>query len=121
MSCRFNEKQTIDGAVKTGTPLTPFEREAVAYVRELALRPDIRFDMDFQIGDIQLLNNHTILHARTDFEDWPEPERKRRLLRIWHNLTTRREPAPDFADLLNTRPRHRPAFRPHHASHQNEE
>src|SRR3546814_5722805 len=72
MSCRFNEKQTIDGAVKTGTPLTPFEREAVAYVRELALRPDIRYDMDFQVGDIQLLNNHTILHARTDFEDWPD-------------------------------------------------
>lgn len=112
MSCRFNEKQTIDGAVKVGEPLTPFEREAVACVRELALRPDIRFDMDFQIGDIQLLNNHTILHARTDFEDWPEPERKRRLLRIWLNLPNSRELAPEFADRLNTGPRGGVAFRP---------
>ncbi len=39
--------------------------------------------MDFEPGDIQLLHNHQILHDRTDFEDWPEPERKRHLLRLW--------------------------------------
>jgi hypothetical protein len=30
-----------------------------------------------------LVHNHTILHDRTAFEDWPEPERKRHLLRLW--------------------------------------
>ena len=35
-----------------------------------------------QGGDIQILNNHAILHSRTEFEDWPEPERKRHLLRL---------------------------------------
>src|SRR3546814_15047534 len=64
-------------------------------------RPDIRFDMYFQVSDVQLLNDHTILHARTDFEDWPEPERKRRLLRIWLNLLNSRELAPEFAERLN--------------------
>src|SRR5215207_3228623 len=34
-------------------------------------------------GDIQLVHNHTILHDRTAFEDYPEPERKRHLLRLW--------------------------------------
>jgi hypothetical protein len=39
--------------------------------------------MELQPGDIQLVHNHTILHDRTAFEDWPEPERKRHLLRLW--------------------------------------
>lgn len=40
-------------------------------------------DIEFKPGDIQLLHNHVILHDRTDYEDWPEPERKRHLLRLW--------------------------------------
>ena len=39
--------------------------------------------MELQPGDIQLVHNHTILHDRTAFEDYPEPERKRHLLRLW--------------------------------------
>ena len=38
--------------------------------------------MEFTPGDIQLLHNHTVFHDRTAFEDWPEPERKRHLLRL---------------------------------------
>ena len=33
--------------------------------------------------DIQLLRNHTILHARSAYGDWPEVERKRHLRRLW--------------------------------------
>jgi len=29
------------------------------------------------------VHNHTMLHDRTGFEDWPEPERRRHLLRLW--------------------------------------
>ena len=29
------------------------------------------------------MHNHQILHARTDYEDWPEPARKRHLIRLW--------------------------------------
>ena len=45
--------------------------------------PEFRLDMSFEPGDIQLLHNHQILHARADFEDWPEIERRRHLLRLW--------------------------------------
>ena len=41
------------------------------------------FHMDFRQGDIQLLNNAVTVHSRTEFEDYPEPERKRHLLRLW--------------------------------------
>ncbi len=44
------------------------------------------FDMDLEPGDIQLLSNHSCLHARTAYEDYEEPERRRHLLRLWLSL-----------------------------------
>jgi hypothetical protein len=35
------------------------------------------------------LNNHTTLHSRTRFEDWPDPSQRRWLLRLWLNLAHR--------------------------------
>ncbi|MDI3290194.1 TauD/TfdA family dioxygenase [Polyangium sp. 15x6] len=42
-------------------------------------------------GDVQWLKNSVVLHKRTEYEDWPEDERKRHLLRLWLA-------APDFED-----------------------
>lgn len=39
--------------------------------------------MHFEPGDIQLLKNASILHKRSEYEDWDEPDRKRHLLRLW--------------------------------------
>ena len=62
---------------------TPLQLEALEAVQEIANRPELVLSMDFQEGDIQLLNNHTTLHARTAFEDHDEPEMQRHLLRMW--------------------------------------
>ena len=63
--------------------LTPLQIEAMDMADELANSEELRLDMDFRPGDIQFLHNHQILHARTEYQDWPEPERKRHLLRLW--------------------------------------
>ena len=63
--------------------LEPIEREAMAVVNELAGEDGIRLDMDFRPGDVQWVCNHSILHARTAYEDWPEAHRRRHLLRLW--------------------------------------
>jgi hypothetical protein len=55
-------------------------------IDELAADPAFRLDMDFEPGDIQLLSNHTVLHARTGYDDWDDPTRKRHLLRLWLTL-----------------------------------
>lgn len=63
--------------------LSAEQREALDMFDMLANDPALRLDMEFKPGDIQLLHNYQILHDRTDFQDWPEPERKRHLLRLW--------------------------------------
>jgi alpha-ketoglutarate-dependent taurine dioxygenase len=62
-------------------PFTRAQKDAVALYRTTVEACAV--DMDFQPGDIQFLNNFVTLHTRREFEDWPEPERKRHLLRLW--------------------------------------
>lgn len=62
------------------------EQALLDLYEEIAARPDLALDMDLAPGDIQWLSNHTILHARTAYEDHPEPERKRHLLRLWLSI-----------------------------------
>ncbi len=63
--------------------LTEGEHEALDLLDTLADDPRLRLEMAFRAGDMQFLHNHHVFHSRTDFEDWPEPERKRHLLRLW--------------------------------------
>lgn len=72
-------------------PLSGAQRAAIEAVESTANDPSLYLDMEFQPGDMQLLKNSVILHKRTAYEDWDEPERKRHLLRLWLA-------APDFDD-----------------------
>ena len=63
------------------------------------LSDELALDMHFEPGDIQLLNNHLIYHARTDYVDHPEPDRKRLLLRLWLSVPGSR-PLPAGYELL---------------------
>ena len=63
--------------------LTVAQEELLALVESIANDPRFHLDMDFRPGDIQLLDNASILHARTAYEDFAEPERRRHLLRLW--------------------------------------
>jgi hypothetical protein len=74
--------------------LTAEQVEALDMVDALANDPALNLEMELQRGDIQLVHNHTILHDRTAFEDWPEAERKRHLLRLWIAPPSAR-PLPD--------------------------
>jgi len=63
--------------------LTPAQLEALDYFDSVLMRPDLCFRMDLEPGDIQFINNHIVLHSRTDYEDYEDPELKRHLLRLW--------------------------------------
>jgi hypothetical protein len=62
---------------------TPALEAACDALDVLAEDPAIHLDMDFQRGDIQFVSNHWIMHSRTAFEDFPEPEHRRHLYRLW--------------------------------------
>ena len=77
--------------------LTKAQQEALELFGALA--NELVLNMTFEPGDIQLLNNHLIYHARTDYEDYPEPGRKRLLLRLWLAVPGSR-PLPAGYELL---------------------
>lgn len=78
--------------------LAPEDLAALEVFDSLAEDATLRLDMAFQPGDMQFVHNHTVLHDRTAFEDWPEPERKRHLLRLWLAAPGARELPPAYAE-----------------------
>jgi hypothetical protein len=79
------QRQYIDSAQRFADAprLTAAHREALDLFDALADDPALNMTMEFKPGDVQFVHNHTILHDRTAFTDWPEPERRRHLLRLW--------------------------------------
>jgi hypothetical protein len=78
------QRKYIDSARRfLGAPLSVQQKEALDLLDALADDPALNLSMQLEAGDIQLVHNHTLLHDRTAFEDWPEPERRRHLLRLW--------------------------------------
>ena len=66
--------------------LSPRDIELLETYEAIATSPDFYLDMDLAPGDIQLLSNHVVLHARTAYDDGPESGRRRHLLRLWLTL-----------------------------------
>ncbi|VTU18243.1 Taurine catabolism dioxygenase TauD, TfdA family [Variovorax sp. PBS-H4] len=85
--------------------LTPAQEEAIRLVASVAEELCVTFQM--QPGDIQLLNNHVMYHARTTYEDHADPARKRLLLRVWlATPDSRRLPAEREEVWGSTEPGH---------------
>jgi len=77
-----NSAQRYDGV----PPLSTLQQDALELLDRLTSSSEFRLDLPFQVGDMQFLHNHLILHGRTEYEDWPEPEKKRHLMRLWLSM-----------------------------------
>ncbi|HVH81925.1 MAG TPA: TauD/TfdA family dioxygenase [Stellaceae bacterium] len=62
--------------------------EALDEMARIAASPELYLDMSIGEGDIQFLNNRTILHGRTDYEDSREIATRRHMLRLWLQMPT---------------------------------
>lgn len=78
--------------------LTPQQIAALDFFQELCEDPEIHLNMEFEPGDMQFLQNYQIMHDRTAFEDWPDPAKRRHLLRLWLCPPRGRELPPAYAD-----------------------
>lgn len=100
----FYQRQYIDSAQRfpNAPRLTEKHVEALDLFDELTNDAALNFSMQLEPGDIQFVYNHNILHDRTGFEDWPEPDKRRHLLRLWLSIPDDR-PLPEvFATRYGT-------------------
>jgi len=94
----IDSAQRFDGALR----LTPKHIEALNLFDDLANDPALHLSMRLEPGDMQFVYNHALLHDRNGFEDWPEPEKRRHLLRLWLSIPGDR-PLPDcFAERFGS-------------------
>jgi hypothetical protein len=94
LSVCFNSKTVILAAERDGRGLTPEEEVALNAMLETARSPTLVHEMTLKTGDVQFLNNYTMLHSRTAWADPPEIDRRRCMLRIWLRTENPR-PLPD--------------------------
>ena len=83
----IDSAQRFEGAMR----LTEQHVEALNLFDELANDPELHFTMRLQPGDMQFVYNHALLHDRTGFEDYAEPEKRRHLYRLWLAMDGDRE------------------------------
>ena len=74
--------QRFDGAMR----LSAEHVEALDMFDALANNPELCFGMQLQPGDLQFVYNHSQLHDRTGFLDWPDPNQRRHLMRLWLSI-----------------------------------
>lgn len=75
----IRKAQELEGVPK----LSAEQNEVLELLESIANNPNFYLDMSFEKGDMQFLKNSVILHKRTSYEDFSEPEKKRHLLRLW--------------------------------------
>ena len=92
ISCRYQRTSIVGGHKALGVPLDGDDIAALDLFDATARAPEHRIAFTQERGDMVVINNYAVLHARTRFADHPEPERKRRLVRLWLD-------APGFRDL----------------------
>ena len=82
------QRQYIESAQRfdDAPRLTARHREALDLFDELANDPRLNISMRPEPGDMQFVNNHALLHDRTAFDDWDDPDRRRHLLRLWLSM-----------------------------------
>jgi hypothetical protein len=87
-------RNTVQKAIDSNTvPFSDFELEALHYFDGVADDPAFVLEMDMEPGDIQFVNNYTIMHGRSAFVDFAEVEKRRHVVRLWLKFFTPRPTA----------------------------
>jgi hypothetical protein len=83
LTYRYMRYWVETGHDKAGQPLTSAQREALDMLDAVLNEPALLVEFPLAPGDQFFVNNRWILHNRTAFEDHPEPEQRRHLVRLW--------------------------------------
>ena len=83
VSARYVRTYVEAGEAAAGRPMGGAELAVLDRFEEVTKRPELMLEFTLQPGEMYFINNYTILHARTAFEDFEEEDRRRHLLRLW--------------------------------------
>lgn len=78
-------------------PLTAAQHAALDLWAEVC--EELCYGMEMRAGDVQLLNNHLVYHARSTYEDDPAPGQDRFLMRLWLSMPNSRRLPQGFEVL----------------------
>jgi hypothetical protein len=84
VSARYVRTYVEAGEAAAGRPMDADALAVLDRFEATSKRPDLMLDFTLRPGEIYFINNYTILHARTAFDDGDaEEDRRRHLLRLW--------------------------------------
>ena len=92
LSCRYQRTGIAAGMRELGAALTAHDIAAFNLFDEIAKAPENRLSFYLERGEMMVINNYTVMHARSQFTNDAQPERQRRLVRLWLD-------APGFRDV----------------------
>jgi hypothetical protein len=83
LRARFSAHQIRGGYALKNEPVDNEGAAALAALLDLFDDDTLSADFDLEPGQMQFVDNRMLGHARTQFEDHPEPDRRRHLVRLW--------------------------------------
>lgn len=92
----INEAQKIDAVPK----MNALQIEALNKLEEIANNPEFCVNLEFEVGDVQLLNNFTSFHSREGYEDYEDTQKKRKLFRLWLSVPNSRPLIDEFSAIM---------------------
>jgi hypothetical protein len=94
------QRQYIDSAQRfpEAMRLTKKHIEALDMFDALANDTRLHLSMQLECGDMQFVYNHSQLHDRTGFLDWPNLKDRRHLFRLWLSIKGDRTLPPCFKE-----------------------
>jgi alpha-ketoglutarate-dependent taurine dioxygenase len=96
VSCYYHTIFMRFAAEVRGEPFPPELAEAMTYLNQLAMHPDLAASFMLEPGEMLFWHNWTNFHSRTAFAD--SPTQRRLLLRLWLNVENGRRVAPAIAE-----------------------
>ena len=102
VSTRYSRSRIFSGQRFEEVPrLTEKQIEAFDYLDQVVAREGVYLSMDFQVGDIQLVNNYVCFHARNAYKDYELESERRHLLRLWIAQHGGRQLPDSFLDVYH--------------------
>jgi alpha-ketoglutarate-dependent taurine dioxygenase len=96
VSCRYLRSGIAGGHAAIGKPLAEEDIAAMDLFDSISTDPQNRLAFFLERGEMIVVNNYTVMHARTRFVNHPEPERRRQLVRLWLDAEDFRDVPPEF-------------------------